>query len=225
MLATCIMPTHNRRAFVPRAVALFHAQDVDDIELLILDGGDDPVRDLVPEHPRVRYLREPARMSLGARRNRLCQEARGEFIVHWDDDDWYPPHRVRVQVEAMRERGADACGSHTVYYHEPATDRAWRYAYRSGEFVTGNTLAYRKAHWMRNLFADVQVGEDARFVRSVARGRLVDLADPSLCVATIHPGNVSPKRPGGAAWIPVDASIVRALVCACNASNFDPGDP
>jgi glycosyltransferase involved in cell wall biosynthesis len=211
--ATCIMPTHDRRGFVPRAVALFLAQDFDGAELLVLDGGRDPVRDLVPEHPRVRYLREPFGTTIGARRNRLCHEARGDVIVHWDDDDWYPPWRVRAQLDALRDRGADAGGSGTIYYHDPAAGRAWRYAHVGGDpYVTGNTLAYRRAFWERNPFADIQVGEDTRFVRSVAAGRLVDLADPRLCVATLHPGNVSPKRPSGTAWSPGDLAVVRALL-------------
>ncbi|WP_437534811.1 glycosyltransferase family 2 protein [Sorangium sp. So ce726] len=205
MLATCIMPTHDRRAFVPRAIDSFLSQDIDAIELVILDDGADAVRDLVPEHPRIRYLSHPRKLSLGAKRNALGREARGAVIVHWDDDDWYPPWRVRVQLEALRSRDADACGSRTTWYHEPATGRAWRYEYRGADaYVTGNTLAYRKAFWEQNPFAEVQVGEDTRFVRSVPRGRLVDLADPGLCVATVHPGNVSPKRPASSAWTRVD---------------------
>ncbi len=209
MLATCITPTCDRRAFIPRAIDAFLAQDIDDLELVILDDGADAERDCVPEHPRIRYLRHAGRLTVGAKRNALCREARGEFIVHWDDDDWYPPWRVRVQLEALRARGADACGSRTIYFHDRASGCAWRYEYRGADgYVTGTTLAYRRAFWERNPFAEIQVGEDTRFVRAVPRGRLVDLAEPSLCVASIHARNVSPKHPGGSAWTRVDPATL-----------------
>jgi len=56
-LVTCIMPTHNRRSFVPQAIRCFLRQDYANLELLVLDDGTEPVGDLVPCNDRVRYLR------------------------------------------------------------------------------------------------------------------------------------------------------------------------
>src|SRR5579859_455663 len=102
-LVTCIMPTRDRRAFLPRAVELYLAQDYEPRELVVLDDGDDCVRDCFPDDPRVRYLRGERGLSVGAKRNALCEAARGEIVAHWDDDDWYPAWRLRRQVEAMAE--------------------------------------------------------------------------------------------------------------------------
>src|SRR5258708_38752741 len=90
-LASCIMPTAHRRRFVPGAIARFLAQDWPARELIILDDGDDAVGDLAPEHPAIRYIRAPRHTSLGAKRNAACAAARGDIILHWDDDDWYAP--------------------------------------------------------------------------------------------------------------------------------------
>ncbi|MFP2932390.1 glycosyltransferase family 2 protein [Pyxidicoccus sp. 3LG] len=207
------MPTHARPEFVPRAIANFLAQDIEDIELVILDDGPRPVRGCVPDHPRIRYLHSEQRQSVGVKRNLLCEQARADIIVHWDDDDWYPPGRVRRQVAALSDGAADASGSSTIYFYEPGACRAFQYRYPGrGAFVTGTTLAYRKSLWARGPFADLQVGEDTRFVSAIPRGRLVDFADPSLCVATIHPGNVSPKHPRGEPWTQVDVGRVHALL-------------
>lgn len=207
------MPTHARPEFVPRAIATFLAQDVGDIELLILDDGPQPVRGCVPDHPRIRYLRSEQRQSVGVKRNVLCGQARAEIIVHWDDDDWYPPGRVRRQLAALSDGTADASGSSTIFFYEPGACRAFQYRYAGrGAFVTGTTLAYRKSLWARSPFADVQVGEDTRFVNAIPRGRLLDLADPSLCVATIHPGNVSPKNPRGEQWTQIGVERIHELL-------------
>ena len=50
-LISCIMPTCNRRSFVPRAIRQFLAQDYVRKELLILDDGSDPIAELVRREP------------------------------------------------------------------------------------------------------------------------------------------------------------------------------
>lgn len=78
--------------------------------------------------------------------------------------------------------------------------------------MTGATLSYRRSFWQNHVFADVQVGEDTNFVLSARRGTVADLGIPTLCVGTIHAGNVSPKWPVGPAWTAVPAGVVRALL-------------
>ena len=95
------MPTFNRRSYLPQAIRCFLRQDYPNLELIVVDDGSDPVRDCVPEDERIRYVRLDGKLKIGAKRNLACGLARGEFIVHWDDDDWYPPHRVSAQVGAL----------------------------------------------------------------------------------------------------------------------------
>jgi|SRR5271165_6786020 len=47
LLASCIMPTANRRRFVPQAIRYFLAQDYPSKEPIIVDDGDEAVGDLV----------------------------------------------------------------------------------------------------------------------------------------------------------------------------------
>jgi glycosyltransferase involved in cell wall biosynthesis len=203
-LVTCIMPTYNRRAFVPQAIRCFLRQDYPNLELLVVDDGTDSIADCVPAKERVRYLRLDRKMTIGAKRNFACEHARGEFIVHWDDDDWYPSDRVTRQIDSLRDRGCDISGSSRIYYYEASSARAWEYRYptMNAAWVGGNTLAYRKSFWAHHRFPDIQVGEDSRFVWS-SRGRSIcDLADPALCVATAHAENTSRKDLHGSFWHP-----------------------
>lgn len=68
------MPTANRRAFVPLAIRYFQRQDYAEKELVILDDGEDAIGDLIPDDPRVRYIRLNGKRTLGAKRNE-CVEA------------------------------------------------------------------------------------------------------------------------------------------------------
>jgi glycosyltransferase involved in cell wall biosynthesis len=213
-LVTCIMPTYNRRAFVPLAVRYFQRQDYPHTELIVVDDGSDAIGDCLPGDPRIRYVRLTQRLTIGAKRNLACAQARGDIIVHWDDDDWYPPWRLRVQAAGLRERNAEVCGSSQLYYFDAAAGRAWSYHYtgRPNTWVAGNTLAYVKSYWQRKPFADVQVGEDTRFLWDGRPRGLCDLANPGLCVAMIHGGNVSPKVTSGAYWHSCPDVQVRQLL-------------
>ncbi len=207
------MPTYNRRPFVARAIAYFLRQDYPNKELVVVDDGDDDVSDLVPAAPHVRYVRLPRRLSLGAKRNECVRQARGDLIMHWDDDDWMAPHRISAQVEALLRDGAEVCGLRRMLFHEPATGRAWLYEYSgTGPFwAIGGSLLYTRDYWRRGPFPDLQVGEDTRFLWSRA-ARAVILTDLTCYVALVHAGNTSPKRTDDSYWHPHPAEEVRRLL-------------
>src|SRR5258708_37994907 len=91
---SCIMPTANRRHFVPQAIHYFLRQDYPNRELIVVDDGADSVADLIPVDERIRYIRLKQRATVGAKRNIACEAARGEVIAHWDDADCQAPHRL-----------------------------------------------------------------------------------------------------------------------------------
>jgi glycosyltransferase involved in cell wall biosynthesis len=211
---SCLMPTCDRRAFVQRAIAQFLAQDYEPRELIVLDDGEQPVADLMPDDSRVRYVREERKSPIGVKRNRLCELARGEVIVHWDDDDWNAPWRVSHQVERLLASGADICGLDRPLFYDPAERRAWQYIYppTASPWVYGATLCYTKAFWRRNPFPPIGVGEDSQFVWAATHKKILRLDDPTFFVGIIHPGNTSPKQTYGSRWRAYSSSAIRALM-------------
>ena len=214
-MVSCIMPTRDRRPFVARAVAQFLAQDYPHRELIVVDDGSDPIGDLLPVDPRVQLIRPPRRLTVGAKRNLACDAARGDLIAHWDDDDWMAPWRLRYQVHELLRAGADVCGLGRLYFYDAASARAWQYVYpaaRGRHWLAGGTLCYRKPIWRRQPFADVNEGEDTRFVWNLQNARLLALDDPTFYVATIHDGNTSRKRTSDRHYQPVSAGFVQRLL-------------
>ncbi|MEO8371372.1 MAG: glycosyltransferase [Candidatus Solibacter sp.] len=195
---TCLMPTHDRRPWIARSIANFRTQTLTDSELLILDDGSNSIEDLVPHDPRIRYHRLRERLNIGAKRNLGCQLARGAIVVHWDDDDWYPAWRVEAQVRSLAD--ADISGTSQLYYHAPHAGSIYRYANTSDAWVAGNTMAYHRSFWIEHPFPEIACGEDMRFLSDVPSRKVADLADPRLCIATIHPHNTSRKDTTGSCW-------------------------
>lgn len=211
---TCIMPTANRRRFVPSAIELFLAQDYEDRELVIVDDGTDDVSDLVPRHPQIRYFREPpGARSLGEKRNLACELSRGDVILHWDDDDWHAPWRIRCQVERLNSEDLDLCGLDRPLFVDARAGQAWEYTLTSAAsgWLCGATLGYRKTFWREHRFPDVRIGEDTRFVRFAGGARMGALADNRFFLARIHSANTATKRPQGR-WPPRAIELVRSVV-------------
>ncbi|HEX5262988.1 MAG TPA: glycosyltransferase [Phenylobacterium sp.] len=200
---SAIMPTANRRRFVPSAIAAFLAQGREDAELVILDDGADSVADLIPGDPRIRYHREDAPRVIGDKRNRLCALAQGEIIVHWDDDDWHAPDRLARQLAAIEETGADIVGLDRIAFLSDDGREAWDYQWQGrGHWVYGASLAFRRAFWARHPFPAIRAGEDTRFVLDAGDAHVHAMPDRDWLVARVHAGNTSPKRTTGGYWHP-----------------------
>jgi glycosyltransferase involved in cell wall biosynthesis len=208
-LVTCIMPTAGRRRLVAQSIRYFLRQDYANRELLILDDGPHSAVEIVPSDSRIRYVRLEGTRTLGAKRNLACEMAAGEFIAHWDDDDWSAPHRLSSQVRSLRENpSVGLFGLAQIYFFDPLRERAWIYQHPSGQrsWVAGGTMCYRKDFWSQIRFPDVAEGEDTRFVWADRASRILALDDPRIYAATVHPQNTSPKHTSDSRWhlCPID---------------------
>jgi glycosyltransferase involved in cell wall biosynthesis len=208
-LVSCLMPTHGRRRFVPLAVRYFLRQSYPNRELVVVDDGPEPVRDLLPEDPRIRYLRLDRRLSIGEKRNRAAEAAQGALLAHWDDDDWSGPDRLSTQVNRLLASGADLCGLDRPLFYDPGGARAWRYRYAGRRaWAAGGTWLYRRALWEERPFDAVDDGEDTRFVWRLAPERVLALGDAPWFVALVHAGSTSRKRLSGPHWRPEPLATV-----------------
>lgn len=213
-LITCIMPTYNRRAFVPQAIDYFLRQDYANKELILVDDGTDPVSDLMPVDERIRYIRLQTKATIGSKRNLACQEAGGSIIVHWDDDDWHAPHQLSYQAEALLREGTDTCGVRTILFYDVRNHIAWQYNNPSHLrlWLAGSTLCYTKAFWVSNRFADITIGEDTHFISRARLERMTVLPEATFHVGIIHEHNVSPKRPDHVYWKPYPVEDIQRLM-------------
>jgi len=100
-----LVPTYNSAATLPRAVQSALAQDLRDLEILIIDDGSSDATAAVATaqaaaDPRVRVISLPVNRGKPAAMNTGIAQARGEWIAVLDADDWYAPHRLGVMLAA-----------------------------------------------------------------------------------------------------------------------------
>lgn len=108
MRVSVITPTFGRERFLPSLYRCFTEQTHEDRELLVYDDSPTPSpfftsasASAALSDPRVRYLHAPARLTIGEKRNRLIELARGELIAFFDDDDHYAPGYLTAMVAAL----------------------------------------------------------------------------------------------------------------------------
>lgn len=200
-LVSCIMPTYNRPHFARLAVDYFLRQDYPRKELVIIDDGD-PIESLLPDDGRIRYLHRAHRSSIGAKRNLACELATGDYIAHWDDDDWYATDRLSREMARLLSDGVDVVGASKLLYWGPTSASAWWYRYPSQAqaWVHDPTLCYRKSLWSAQPFPDTNHGLDCAWLWGGPRKRIQALDGPPLYVGIIHSTNTSPKLTGDARW-------------------------
>ena len=196
-LVSCTMPTYNRRAFLPLTLAAFDGQDYPNREIIVVDDGTDSVEDIVAGHPGVRYLRLPHRTTIGEKRNLACGVAKGRIIAHWDDDDWYAPDRLSLQIAPLLAGRADMTGFENLHLLELDGGQFWmvtaelhRRMFVGG--VHGGSLVFWRQIYEEGIrYPEVNLAEDAMLIsRSLERGkRLKPVWNHGSFVYVRHGGN------------------------------------
>jgi hypothetical protein len=199
---SCLMPTKNRRAFMPRALAMFMAQDYPGrVELIVLEDGDEDcsgilgtVENFDSGHlnrlgSAIVYDRFTG--TLGAKLNRAAEMARGEILINWDDDDWNAPNRISVQVAHMQLTGRPVTGLSSLIYYSEGAGEGWEYT-GDAWYASGSSHCYRRDWVMAHPHPDMTVGEDNAFIAEAKQyGAVSTLSGSTVLVACDHARNCS----------------------------------
>lgn len=126
-----IIPTHNRRHLLPRAVGSVCRQTHADWELIIVDDGstdgtEDWVRTI--SDPRVCYVRHEKNKGACAARNTGFFQAAGEFIAWLDSDDEWRTDKLEAQLKIFEQSktpdlGVVTCG--VLFAREDGGTHTW----------------------------------------------------------------------------------------------------
>lgn len=146
-LVSVLTPTYNRRRFIPYLIQCFKAQTYPQscMEWLILDDGSDKVGDLFLSSglSNIRYITLDDKINIGAKRNRLNVEAKGDICICMDDDDYYPADRVSAVVKALRANPRfSICGSSEIYMYYSDIKRIYRLGPYNPNHATNGTFGY-----------------------------------------------------------------------------------
>lgn len=110
-LISVIVPIYNVEKYVRKCLDSLVAQTLREIEVICIDDGStdrsgEIADEIARDDARFRVIHTENR-GLSAARNRGIDEARSQWLMFVDSDDWVSPEFCRVPYEAAIEYGAD----------------------------------------------------------------------------------------------------------------------
>lgn len=130
---SCLTATLDRLVLLKESIHCYLEQSYPNRELVIATEGDEWYKQAT-----LRYVRSLDRndiklvfldgdnYNLGKVRNILLDEAEGDIVCQWDDDDLNHPERLRVQAEHLLEQKAQAClMTDQLQYFYPTRELYW----------------------------------------------------------------------------------------------------
>lgn len=180
---TICTPTYNRRPFIPFLIKCILAQTypLHLLEWVVVDDGTDLIGDVIADHSAalsaahitvkyvnaVKDLPAATKLTLGQKRNLMHKYATGDVIVYMDDDDYYPPERVKHAVQMLRsDQKAWAAGASEMHIYFKHLARMYQFGPYGPAHATAATFAFRKElleHTQYNETASV--AEEREFLR------------------------------------------------------------
>lgn len=225
-LVSIITPTYERAWFLAETARWVRAQSYANYEWLVLDDSREPCAALAAAADgRIRYRHVTERMTIGAKRNKLLDEARGEIIAHFDDDDYYAPEYLRTMVELLEAHAADfvklsgyylydlrhdffgywalrnvaglqfGCYANVVRVHVVGPEEAASLA--DNYLGYGFSYVYRRALCDSARFGDANLREETAFINAIRpRSRIYCLDDEAgLALHLLHLQSTSACHP------------------------------
>ena len=106
-----IVPVYKAEHYLARCVDTLLAQTFDDFEVILVDDGSpDNSGAICDEYAlkdkRVRVIHQP-NAGVSMARQKGLDNARGEYVIHADPDDWVEPDMLKELYAKAKEEDAD----------------------------------------------------------------------------------------------------------------------
>ena len=196
-----LTPTYNRRRFIPSAIKCYEAQTYpkDRMEWIILDDGTDSVADLfklnISNIPNIRYIRLEEKLLIGAKRNRLHKEAKGDILISMDDDDYYHPDRVHHVVQKFNQYPSiQLAGSSEIYIYYTDIQKIYKFGPYGQKHCTNGTMAIRKSYADTHVYDETVTHAEERSFLEDYKNPMIQLDPFKVMLVLSHSENTFDKK-------------------------------
>jgi GT2 family glycosyltransferase len=106
-LVSVIVPTYNRPELLALTLDSIQRQTYPALEIVVVNDAGRDVADVIARFSRARLVNQPVNRGPAPARNRGLAEARGEFVIFFDDDDEMFPNHIAAHVNTLQRSGLD----------------------------------------------------------------------------------------------------------------------
>ncbi|MFT5136830.1 MAG: hypothetical protein ACI8XV_001867 [Arenicella sp.] len=223
LLISCLCVTRGRVPLLERAINCFQSQSHPHKELIVISESDDIATHVFLaglNNNEIRHHIEPIKpkQSLGDLRNLSIQMATGQFVCQWDDDDWYNPERLAMQLKSALQQNKAASVLPRWIIHRRENDKVYCSNVRLWE---GSLLCRKDALPENGAYDNKRKGEDSQIIETLLIADQLAIEDfPELYVYCLSGENTWDKShfeqiiDASVELDPQDAEIVRNKIGA-----------
>jgi glycosyltransferase involved in cell wall biosynthesis len=165
------------------------------LEWVVVDDGTDPIEDLLSEfHGKITYQKLQGKHTIGHKRNLSHALAKGDILINFDDDDWYPPTRIEHAVNVLQQSEAEVAGCSIVHLYVPSAPMCSLGPYHRNH-ATAATFAFKRSLLDSCSYTETSAsGEEHDFLKGYTVP-LVQLDPIQTIVVFPHDHNTVDKLP------------------------------
>jgi hypothetical protein len=192
-------PTKNRRWAWEWSKAGMATQKLQPDVWFVLDNSTRPEDDwsVSTSHPKVRYEHVDGEKPVAWLRNRcldVALEEQADYLIFWDDDDYYPSTRISTGIAALEANpDADIAGSSKMYLLLVRENVMMTTGPFGDTHATAATYTVRRRYFEANRFDPADVRGEERVFTKEWTAKLIQVPPEEMIVVMGHGRNTVDK--------------------------------
>lgn len=129
MVSILIPTTINRFIFLKQLFKYIYKQDyLGEKEIIILNDGHKKLSNIpIQDNTKYRLINLKTKNTIGYKRNLLNDEAHGDILIYFDDDDYHAPTRITHTVESLIGGNNLIAGSSKSFVFKASNKKIYEY--------------------------------------------------------------------------------------------------
>lgn len=194
-----ITPTYKRRKIFSMAIRNFEnfIYPKEKLEWIIVDDSpeDDDIKDLIPRDKRIKYIQiapdKDGPMTIAMKRNIANSNSSHPYIIHMDDDDYYPPESILARIKILlkyKSEGIECVGSTLIGTYNLLKNESSMSS--DGPIsLSEASMAYTKKFWEDRSFDDTCIRGEHKYFTEQRLNKIIDMPYSFILIAINHKNN------------------------------------
>ena len=193
-----ITPTYKRRNIF--SIALFNFENFiypkNKLEWIIVDDSpeDECVKDLLPRDKRIKYIyydNKDKPYTIAMKRNIAVSNSSYDYIIHMDDDDYYPPESLLARIKILLKYksqniqcvGSTLIGTYNILKNESSMSSDGPIS------LSEASMGYTKKFWEERPFDETCVRGEHKYFTEQRLNKIIDIPYSFILIAINHKNN------------------------------------
>ena len=194
-----VTPTYERRKLIYMAIRNFNEFNYPKhkMEWIILDDSKESMEDIIPRDKRIHYIHIPDQhYTIAKKRNMGADFANYDYIMHMDDDDYYPPESILARVKILmkyKNKGIECVGSSKIGIYN-ILNKASNMASDGDTSLSEASMGYTKNFWKARPFVETEEKGEYRGFIFGRFEKIMDIPYSFILIAFTHNSNFTNMR-------------------------------